>query len=80
MASGLIRIVLLCASLSAQVNSCASAKVDDEVNPGASSAQSVNSVIEWNTTPLVIVRTPWRPLRVTKTQRKTIGRLGMKLG
>jgi hypothetical protein len=67
MARGLITLVLLCASLSAQGNSFASAKLDDEVNPGASSAQSVNSVIEWNTTLLVIVRTSWRPLRVTKS-------------
>jgi hypothetical protein len=45
MAKSLITIVLLCASLSAQVNSFASATADDEGNPGASSAQSVNRPI-----------------------------------
>jgi membrane-associated phospholipid phosphatase len=58
MAKSLITLVLLCASLSAQVDRSASATADDEGNPGASSAQSVNSVIEWNRTLLVIVRTP----------------------
>jgi membrane-associated phospholipid phosphatase len=57
MAQTLITLVLLCASLSAQVGS-ASATADNKGNPGASSAQSVNSVIEWNRTLLVIVRTP----------------------
>jgi len=58
MAKSLITLVLLCASLSAQVTGSPSAMPDDEGNPGASSAQSVNSVIEWNRTLLVIVRTP----------------------
>jgi membrane-associated phospholipid phosphatase len=58
MAKSLITLVLLCASLSAQVTGSRSATADDEGNPGASSAQSVNPVIEWNRTLLVIVRTP----------------------
>ena len=58
MAKSLIMLVLLCASLSAQVNGSASPTADDAGNPGVSSAQSVNSVIEWNRTLLVIVRTP----------------------
>src|ERR1700751_6244488 len=58
MAKSLITLVLLCASLSARVTGFPSAAADDEANPGASSAQSVNSVIEWNRTLLVIVRTP----------------------
>src|ERR1700746_688686 len=58
MAKTLITLVLLCASLSAQVGRSASATTDDDGNPVASSAQSVNSVIEWNRTLLVIVRTP----------------------
>src|SRR5438445_2833105 len=51
-------LVLLCASLSARVTGSATATADDEGNPGASSAQSVNPVIEWNWTLLLIVRTP----------------------
>src|SRR6201997_2547677 len=58
MTKTLITLVLLCASLSAQVTATPSATADDEANPGASSAQSVNSVIEWNRTLLTIVRTP----------------------
>src|SRR6201998_2521916 len=58
MTKTLITLVLLCASLSAQVTTTPSATADDEANPGASSAQSVNSVIEWNRTLLQIVRTP----------------------
>src|SRR3984893_1713286 len=58
MAKSLITLVLLCASLAARVAGSPSATADDEGNPGASSAQSVNSVIEWNRTLLVIVRTP----------------------
>ncbi len=58
MAKSLITLVLLCASLSAQAGASATATADDESNPGASSAQSVNSVIEWNRTLLAIVRTP----------------------
>jgi PAP2 superfamily len=58
MAKSLITFVLLCASLSAQIAGSASATADDEDNTGASSAQSVNSVIEWNRTLLVMVRTP----------------------
>ena len=58
MAKSLITLVLLCASLSARVTGPPSAAADDEGNPGASSAQSVNSVIEWNRILLVIVRTP----------------------
>src|ERR1700756_1945194 len=58
MAKSLITLVLLCASLSAQITGSPSATADDERNPVASSAQSVNPVIEWNRTLLVIVRTP----------------------
>jgi hypothetical protein len=58
MAKSLITLVLLCASLSARVTGSPSATADDEGNPGASSAQSVNSLIERNRTLLVIVRTP----------------------
>ena len=58
MVKSLIALVLLCASLSLGATASASATTDDEVNPGASSAQSVNSVIEWNRTLLAIVRTP----------------------
>jgi membrane-associated phospholipid phosphatase len=58
MAKSLIMLVLLCASLSARVTGSPNATAEDEANPGPSSAQSVNSVIEWNRTLLVIVRTP----------------------
>src|SRR6476660_2291272 len=57
MAKSLITLVLLCASLSARVTGSPSATADDEGNPGASSAKSVNPVIEWNRTLLAIVRT-----------------------
>jgi membrane-associated phospholipid phosphatase len=57
MVKSLIALVLLCTGLSAQITASASATADDEGNPGASSAQSVNSVIEWNRTLLAIVRT-----------------------
>jgi len=58
MEKSLITLVLLCASLSARVTGSPSATADDEGSPGASSAKSVNSVIEWNRTLLLIVRTP----------------------
>jgi membrane-associated phospholipid phosphatase len=58
MAKSFITLVLLCASLSAQINEPASATADNDGNPGASAAQSVNAVIEWNRTLLVIIRTP----------------------
>ena len=58
MVKSLIALVLLCTGLSAQITASASATADDEGNPGASSAQSVNSVIEWNRALLAIVRTP----------------------
>jgi len=58
MVKSLITLALLCASLSAQVDGSARATADDESNPGPSSAQSVNPVIEWNRTLLLIVRTP----------------------
>src|SRR5260370_30587778 len=57
MAKHLITLVLLCASLSARVTGSPRATADDEGKPEASSAQSVNPVIEWNRTLLVIVRT-----------------------
>jgi membrane-associated phospholipid phosphatase len=69
MAKSLITLALLCASLSAQVNGSASAMADDESNPEASSAQSVNPVVEWNRTLLVIVRTPGtQPLTIHSTR------------
>ena len=46
MATSLITLVLLCASLSARVTGSPSATADDEGSPGASSAKSVNSVID----------------------------------
>lgn len=59
MAKTLITLTLLCASLSAQVTGSSGAStVDGNQNPGGSSAQSVNPVVEWNRTLLVIVRTP----------------------
>ena len=58
MAKSLISLVLLCASLLAQVTGSGTPTAGDGGNPRASSVQSVNSVIEWNRTLLVIVRTP----------------------
>src|ERR1700757_3694830 len=58
MAKSLITLLLLCASLSARVDGSPSTMADDEGNSGASPAHSVNPVIEWNRTLLVIVRTP----------------------
>ena len=58
MAKTLITLALLCASLSAQVTGSSGTAVDGNQNPGASSAQSVNPVVQWNRTLLVIVRTP----------------------
>jgi membrane-associated phospholipid phosphatase len=73
MAKSLISLVLLCASLSAQVTGSGTPTAGDEGNPGASSAQSVNSVIEWNRTLLVIVRTPGaQPPTIHSTRSFTI--------
>ena len=58
MAKTLITLALLCASLSAQVTGSSGTAVDGNQNSGASSAQSVNPVVQWNRTLLVIVRTP----------------------
>src|SRR6267378_3022671 len=59
MAKTLITLALLCASLSAQVTGSSGAStVDGNQNPGGSSARSVNPVLQWNRTLLVIVRTP----------------------
>src|SRR5882724_4762617 len=58
MAKNLISLILLCASLLAQVTGSGTPTAGDGGNPRASSVQSVNSVIEWNRTLLVIVRTP----------------------
>jgi hypothetical protein len=58
MAKTLITLAFLCASLSAQVTGSSGTAVDENQNPGASSAQSVNPVVQWNRTLLVIVRTP----------------------
>src|SRR5260370_35833154 len=57
MAKNLITLVLLCASLSARVAASPRAAADDAGKPEASSAQSVNPVIERNRTLLGIVRT-----------------------
>jgi hypothetical protein len=59
MAKTLITLALLCASLSAQVTGSSGAStVGENQNPGGSSSQSVNPVVQWNRTLLVIVRTP----------------------
>jgi hypothetical protein len=59
MAKTLITLAFLCASLSAQVTGSSGAlTVDENQNPGGFSAQSVNPVVQWNRTLLVIVRTP----------------------
>jgi hypothetical protein len=59
MAKTLITLTLLCASLSAQVTgSSGTSTLDGNQNPGGSSAQSVNPVVQWNRTLLVLVRTP----------------------
>jgi len=59
MAKTLITLALLCASLSAQVTGSSGAStVGEDQNPGGSSAQSVNPVVQWNRTLLVIVRAP----------------------
>jgi membrane-associated phospholipid phosphatase len=58
MAKSFVTLALLCASLSARVIASPSVTQDDGGNPAAPSAHSVNSVIEWNRTLLVIVRTP----------------------
>jgi len=73
MVKSLITLALLCASLPAQVNGSASATAVDESNPGPSSAQSVNPVIEWNRTLLAIVRTPGaQPLAIHSTRNFAI--------
>jgi PAP2 superfamily protein len=55
----LITLTLLCASLLAQVGqSYAAAFAAGPQSPDNSSAQSVNHVVQWNRTLLVIVRTP----------------------
>src|ERR1700756_3340790 len=59
MANTLITLTLLCASLSAQIaGSTGASTVDGNQNSGGSSAQSVNPVVQWNRTLLVILRTP----------------------
>ena len=59
MAKTLITLAFLCASLSAQVTgSSVASTVGKDQNPGGSSAQSANPVVQWNRTLLVIVRTP----------------------
>jgi len=59
MAKTLITLAFLCASLSAQVTgSSVASTVGEDQNPGGSSAQSANPVVQWNRTLLVIVRTP----------------------
>src|SRR5262249_31985791 len=59
MAKLLITLTLLCASLLAQIGqSYAAPFAAGPRNPENSSAQSVNPVVQWNRTLLVIVRTP----------------------
>jgi len=59
MAKTLITLAFLCTSLSAQVTgSSVASTVGEDQNPGGSSAQSANPVVQWNRTLLVIVRTP----------------------
>src|SRR6266704_5205565 len=54
-----ITLMLLCASLSTQVTRCNAAALHDEPqNSQESAANSVNPVVQWNRTLLVIVRTP----------------------
>jgi hypothetical protein len=55
----LITLMLLCASLSTQATRCNAAALHDEPrNSQESAANSVNPVVQWNRTLLVIVRTP----------------------
>jgi membrane-associated phospholipid phosphatase len=55
----LISLMLLCASLSTQAARCSAAELHDEPrNSHESAANSVNPVVQWNRTLLVIVRTP----------------------
>jgi hypothetical protein len=55
----LISLMLLCASLSTQAARCSAAELHDEpLNSQESAANSVNPVVRWNRTLLVIVRTP----------------------
>lgn len=59
MSRPLITLTLLCASLAVQVTQTYGASFDDGHQiSGRSSAPSVNPVVEWNRTLLVIVRTP----------------------
>ena len=59
MAKLLTTLPLLCAVLSAQVSqSYAASFATGHQSPDDSSAQSVNQVLQWNRTLLVIVRTP----------------------
>src|SRR5438094_10303334 len=54
-----ITLMPLCASLSTQVTRCNAAALHDEPrNSQESAANSVNPVVQWNRTLLVIVRTP----------------------
>ncbi len=55
----LTTLMLLCASLSTQATRCNAAGLHDEpLNSQESAANSVNPVVQWNRTLLVIVRTP----------------------
>jgi hypothetical protein len=59
MAKYLITLMLVCATFSVQANSSFGASLDDEhQNSEDSAAKSVNPVVQWNRTLLVIVRTP----------------------
>jgi membrane-associated phospholipid phosphatase len=59
MAKYLITLMLACAALSMQGSSSYGASLDDEQqNSQDSAAKSVNPVVQWNRTLLVIVRTP----------------------
>src|SRR6266403_1057061 len=69
MAKSLITLLLLCASLLAQVTGSGTPTAGDGGNARASSVQAVNSVIEWNRTLLVIVRTPGAQLPTIHSTR-----------
>src|SRR4029077_5727271 len=59
MAKYLITLMLVCAALSIQGSSSFGASIDDEhQNSQPSAANSVNPVVQWNRTLLIIVRTP----------------------
>jgi len=58
MAKYLITLMLVCAALSITGSSSFGASLDDEQNSQHSAGDSVNPVVQWNKTLLIIVRTP----------------------